>query len=243
MQDLLEPVTIADAGQLRLEQWTRRLQGFTFTKILIFARTTASIRAHEQSVTTLNALIAAAAEIRRTGQDLTAGTVKTMDDAREALVSLIAARDVQVREFHDHVSAEIESQSLDVKKKKVAECATGSFGQVAGAPPGAARSCSPPTSLCPVGAQQMPVEDLQPLAQTKGLSMDASEVLALVTKWHAEKVPDGTSQMTACCDIECDRCILRTKQTTSELNLTLTNLQMTTSRLAPPTPELRNKRQ
>ena len=67
----------------------------------------------------------------------------------------------------------------------------------------------------------MPIkDDLAPLAQTKGLSLDASEVLTLVNRWHAEKVPDGIDVL-ACCDSECRRCTQRTNEHTRQLHLTL----------------------
>ena len=143
--DLLAPVTMVDEAGLRLEKWTNRLRGCDFTKIVRFARSTRLIRTHGPSVTALNGIMAAAAEIRSTGQDLQAGTVKTMNDARNALVSLIAAQNVPAQEFHDHLSTQIDSQSLEVKKK-VAESATNTFGHVTGAPSGAVRSCTHLTS-------------------------------------------------------------------------------------------------
>ena len=91
MDALLQPVTLANAAELFLERWSRVLNDVELPKLVQFARMATNIRNHQPSVTALNGLLTAIAEIRSTGRDLESGTVKTVQDARSALVSLIAA--------------------------------------------------------------------------------------------------------------------------------------------------------
>ena len=84
---LLQPVTVANEAQLFMERWSQVLDGVELPRLVEFARRATNLRSHAQSVTALNGLLTVIAEIRRTGKDLETGTVKTVPEARSALVS------------------------------------------------------------------------------------------------------------------------------------------------------------
>ena len=59
----LSLTAVADAAQIRVEQWTKRLEQVSFAKVVKFARTApAMIRSHAQSVAVLNEVLTAVAE-------------------------------------------------------------------------------------------------------------------------------------------------------------------------------------
>ena len=192
MTDLLAPVVRVDAAGLLREQWEATVKDADLMKIVGYVRENQTLREDGPACSAMNAVFMAIGQIKSTGQDLTAGTMKTLPDCRQGLISLIAAKGVPVESWTRFASNSVDLEILDAKVASRGS-ASGSFGQVAGAPPGALRSdgsASHP-SWSDVGSQSMPAEPLPALLErTKGLPVDASEVLpdAIIAKWQTEKV-------------------------------------------------------
>ena len=71
---------------------------------------------------------------------MTAGTVKTIPEVRDALVSLIASKNVPTANYKSYASESVDGRLLDAKVARRISAAE-SFGHDAGAPSGALRSC------------------------------------------------------------------------------------------------------
>ena len=125
----LRDTTEADGPQILLENWLATLKDEGLSAILQFARSLEEIRGDTQTNGVLQAIIEALREIKRTGEDLTAGSVKTIPEARQALIQLMAARNVQIRRWTAYVNQAVDTE---ITEKKVAASAMGTFGQVAG---------------------------------------------------------------------------------------------------------------
>lgn len=134
--DLTDTVQ-ADGPQILLESWLATLRSESLTAILQFVRSLEEIRGDKKSNDLFQAIILALREIKSSGADLTAGDVKTIPEARQALIQLMAARNVQIRRWTAHINQAVDTE---IAVKKVAASAMGTFGQVAGAPTGAAHS-------------------------------------------------------------------------------------------------------
>ena len=91
MAHLLQPVQRVDPAQLLREQWETAVRGVDLMKIVGFVRESPTLRNDDPSCQAMNGVFLAIGEIQKTGQDLTAGTIKTLEDCRAALLSTIAA--------------------------------------------------------------------------------------------------------------------------------------------------------
>ena len=191
-EDPLAAVEQVDAAGLFLEQWGRQLQGVDVMDIVRFVRDEPILRGSADSVRAMNAIFTALSVLRSNGgEPLTAGTVKTIPEARNALVSLIASMDVPTANYKAYASESVDGRLLDAKVARGASAAE-SFGHDAGAPSGALRSrgSAPHTLVSGVGSRMPADPRPAPLARTKGLPVDASETLPddLIKKWQSEKV-------------------------------------------------------
>ena len=110
----------ADGPQILLEEWTSTLEGVSCSEVLRFARSLAEIRNDTNANMLFNAIIEALREIKSTGHDLTAGNVKTVPEARQALIQLFAARNVATRRWMDHEDKAVDK---DIIARKVANSA------------------------------------------------------------------------------------------------------------------------
>ena len=134
--DLMD-TTEADGPQILLESWLATLRDESLSAILQFVRSLEEIRGDTSTNSFFQAIIEALREMKRTGEDLTSGNVKTIPEARQALIQLIAARNVQIRRWTAYINQAVDTE---ITEKKVAASAMGTFGQVAGVPTGAAHS-------------------------------------------------------------------------------------------------------
>ena len=133
----LGDTTEADGPQIHLERWVATLKNESCSEVLKFARTLEEIRGDTQANNLFQAIIVALREIKETGAELTAGNVKTIPEARQAMIQLMAARDVQIQRWAAYKGLAADEAIAD---QKVAVSAMGTFGHVAGAPAGAAHS-------------------------------------------------------------------------------------------------------
>ena len=186
----------ADGPQILLEMWNSQLEMASCSEVLQFVRSLEEIRGDSTANQLFNAVIAALREIKATGADLTAGDVKTVPEARRALIQLIAARDVPIRKW---IAYQDRAVDQDITARKVANSAVGTFGHDAGAQSGAVHSTAAWHDFCRAGSSVMPSKQPPPLVRTKGLPKDASVNLPddIIKKWQAEKVEDP------CNTIEC----------------------------------------
>ena len=129
--------TQADGPQILLEEWEATLVGASCSEVLQFARSLAEIRNDSNSNRFFNSTIEALREIKSTGQPLTTGDVKTVPEARQAMIQLFAARAVATRRWIEYESKAVDK---DIIARKVANSAVGTFGHDAGAPSGAVHS-------------------------------------------------------------------------------------------------------
>ena len=193
-EDLLTAVVPVDAAGLLREQWEDAVKNVDLMKIVGYVRSNQTLRSDRKACTAMNAVFQAIGQIQNTGQDLTTGSVKTLQDCKDGLISLIAAGTVPVESWTRYESNAVDLQILDAKRGHADQAnMSESFGQVAGAHQGALRFRQ--TCISPVwsgaGSPSMPAEPkLALLERTKGLPVDASKKLpdAIVTKWQSEKV-------------------------------------------------------
>ena len=129
--------TDADGPQIHLEMWSSQLEMASFSEILQFVRSLEEIRGDATANQLFNAIIAALREIKVTNADLTSGDAKTVPEARQALIQLIAARDVPIRKW---IAYQDRAVDQDITARKVANSAVGTFGHDAGARSGAVHS-------------------------------------------------------------------------------------------------------
>ena len=122
------------------------------------------------------------------------GNVKTIPEVRNALISLIASKDVPTARYKAYASESVDGRILDAKVAGESS-AVESFGHDAGAPSGAlhSRRSASHTSVSGVETRMPAVPLPAPLVRTKGLPVDASEIMPddLVKKWQSEKVEIG----------------------------------------------------
>ena len=139
--DLLAPVQQVDAAGLFREQWQRQLNGVDIMDIVRFVRDDSILRGSQESILAMNALFQVLAVLRRNGgQPLTSGNVKTIPEVRNALISLIASKDVPTARYKAFASESVDGRILDAKVAGESS-AVESFGRDAGAPSGALHSC------------------------------------------------------------------------------------------------------
>ena len=115
MTDLLAPVTRVDPAQLLREQWERAVQGEDLMKIVGFVRDSPTLRNDGPSCQAMNGVFKVIQEIQRTGQDLTTGTIKTRQDCRDALLSMIAAKNIAAASWSRYASVSVDKELLDAK--------------------------------------------------------------------------------------------------------------------------------
>ena len=123
MADLLRPVQRVDPAQLLLEQWETAVRGVDLMKIVGFVRESPTLRNDDPSCQAMNGVFVAIGEIQKTGQDLTAGTIKTLEDCRAALLSIIAAKNISAASWSRYASTFVDREILDAKAA-AKECAS-----------------------------------------------------------------------------------------------------------------------
>ena len=139
--DLLTPVVQVDPAGLFREQWERQLRDADIMDIVRFARDDRTLRDSAESIRVMNAIFTVLAVLRDNGgQSLTAGEIKTVPEARAALISLIASMEIPTARYKAYASESVDGRILDAKVAGESS-AVESFGRDAGAPSGALHSC------------------------------------------------------------------------------------------------------
>ena len=91
-EDLLTAVVPVDAAGLLREQWEDAVKNVDLMKIVGYVRSNQTLRSDRKACTAMNAVFQAIGQIQNTGQDLTTGSVKTLQDCKDGLISLIASK-------------------------------------------------------------------------------------------------------------------------------------------------------
>ena len=134
----LAPVVQADGPQLRFERWTNLLTDAEIEQVVNFVRDTEEIRSDVNTVNSMNTIFARMKQIVEQG-DLADGGIKTLPEAKVALIRLIAARNVGTARWLKFTNQSVEQRFL-AEKVAAGSGASVTFGQAAGALSGADRS-------------------------------------------------------------------------------------------------------
>ena len=134
----LAPLNVADGPQLRFERWTNLLASAELSQVVDFVRDTEEIRSSAETVNSMNAIFLKIQDIVNQG-DLTEGAIKTFADAKEALIRLIAARQIEAAKWLAFTNQTVDQKFL-AEKVAAGSGASVTFGHAAGAQSGADRS-------------------------------------------------------------------------------------------------------
>ena len=85
-EDLLTAVVPVDAAGLLREQWEDAVKNVDLMKIVGYVRSNQTLRSDRKACTAMNAVFQAIGQIQNTGQDLTTGSVKTLQDCKDGLI-------------------------------------------------------------------------------------------------------------------------------------------------------------
>ena len=134
----LAPLNVADGPQLRFERWTNLLASAELSQVADFVRDTGEIRSSAETVNSMNTIFLKIQDIVNQG-DLTEGAIKTFADAKEALIRLIAARQIEAAKWLAFTNQTVDQKFL-AEKVAAGSGASVTFGHAAGAQSGADRS-------------------------------------------------------------------------------------------------------